>query len=456
MSFDIRSVPIAGLVVLTCYGFMMADDWPAWRGPCQNGMSTEVRLPVKWTDPENLRWKTEVPGTGTSCPVIVGSSVLLTATSGRNHSQLHVLCFDKDKGQLQWDRKFFGTPRPVFTMFPPARGHAMPSVASNGSMIVALFSTGELFALDMQGRLRWTRSLAVDYGPFENDYGIAASPVISKDRVFLQVDRSENAYLLSVSLEDGETVWKRDRLEISDNWSTPVVTTIDSTPVIMCAGSKRLEAFDATSGAPLWMVEGLARLCCPTPILMDDSVIVTSGPGGNVRRLRLPLRLDGKPETLWQSVKGAGFVPSGICVGDLYYYGSDRGIVSCLDLKTGEELWQQRIGAAFRGSPVAADGHIYFTTLDGKVTVIKAARQYHEVAVNELGEQVSASPAIADQALFYRGEKHLICIGRKISPVAILPSSSTLIDRNPIPLTDTSFSVLSTEISPAKSPQTSR
>ena len=121
-------------------------------------------------------------------------------------------------------------------------------------------------------------------------------------------------------------------------------------------------------------------------------------------------------------MKGAGFVPSAICVGDLYFYASDRGILSCLDLKTGEELWQQRLGGAFRGSPVATEDRIYFTTLDGKVTVIKAGLQYEELAVNELGEQVSASPAISDCALFYRGEKHLICIGSKRSPVAALPN----------------------------------
>ena len=417
-----RHSGLAWLLVMSCNVATMAGDWPAWRGARQDGTSVETNIPFKWTDPEGIRWKVEVPGTGTSCPVIVGTSLFLTATSGRDHSQLHVLCFDVATGGLKWNSRFFGTPTPVFTQFPPARGHAMPSVVSNGESVVALFSTGELFSLDLQGRLNWTRSLAADYGPFDNDYGIAASPVLAGDRVLLQVDRTEKAYLLAISMEDGQTIWKTDRNEVSDNWATPVVTTINKSPLVLCAGSKQLEAFDVASGKSLWTVDGLARLCCPMPILQQDTVVVTSGPGGNVQRLRLPSKLNAKPERLWQSVKGAGFVPSAICVGDLYFYASDRGILSCLDLKTGEELWQQRLGGAFRGSPVATEDRIYFTTLDGKVTVIKAGLQYEELAVNELGEQVSASPAISDCALFYRGEKHLICIGSKRSPVAALPN----------------------------------
>lgn len=417
---------LALLLMWTFVSVGLAEDWPSWRGASGNGTSAETNVPVQWKDPEGIRWKVELPGVGTSCPVIVGNSLYLTSTSGRTHQQLNVLCYDIANGNQRWHSRFFGTPTPVFTMFPPARGHAMPSVVANDERVIALFSTGELFSLDTNGRLQWTRSLAADYGAVENDYGIAASPVLLKDRVLLQIDLTEGSYVIAVSLKDGRTLWKSERHEVSDNWSSPVVTTIDSKQVLLCAGSKRLEAIDTTDGKSLWKAEGLARLCCPTPILWKDSVIVTSGPGGNVQRLRLSGKPDAPPMQLWQSVKGAGFVPSAICVEGLYFYGSDRGIVSCLDLNSGDELWQQRLGTAFRGSPVAAEGRVYFTTLDGKVTVIKAARQYEQVAVSELGEQVSASPAIADRALFFRGEKHLICVGSKNSPVVKLPSSARL------------------------------
>lgn len=421
--YDLYFSPIVWLLMCGFAPVAQADDWPSWRGANGSGTSVETKVPVQWKEPEGIRWKVELPGVGTSCPVIVGNSLYLTSSSGRTHDQLNVLCYDISNGSLRWHSKFFGTPTPVFTMFPPARGHAMPSVVANADSVIALFSTGELFSLDANGRLQWTRSLAADYGALDNDYGIAASPVLLNDRVLLQIDLTEGSYVLAVSLKDGRTLWKSERHEVSDNWSTPVVATIDSKHVLLCAGSKRLEAIDSASGKSMWTIDGLARLCCPTPILWKDSVIVTSGPGGNVQRIRLPEKADAGPRQLWQSVKGAGFVPSAICVEDLYFYGSDRGIVSCLDLNSGEELWQQRMGTAFRGSPVAAEGRVYFTTLDGKVTVIKAARQYEEVAVNDLGEQVSASPAIADRALFFRGEKHLICVGSKRFPVARLPAS---------------------------------
>lgn len=314
---ELLFVRIACLLVCGVVTTAQADDWPSWRGASGNGTSAETKVPVRWKDPEGIRWKVEVPGVGTSCPVIVGNSLYLTSTNGRTHDQLNVLCYDITDGNLRWHSKFFGTPTPVFTMFPPARGHAMPSVVANADSVIALFSTGELFSLDTNGRLQWTRSLAVDYGAVENDYGIAASPVLLGDRVLLQIDLTEGSYVLAVSLENGQTLWKSDRHEISDNWSTPVVTTIDSKQVVLCAGSKRLEAIDTSSGKSMWTVDGLARLCCPSPIVWKDSVIVTSGPGGNVQRIRLPEKADAGPGQVWKSVKGAGFVPSAICVEDL-------------------------------------------------------------------------------------------------------------------------------------------
>jgi outer membrane protein assembly factor BamB len=429
MSPYIRSVLFIGLLLIQSHGITLAGDWPSWRGPQNDGASTELNLPIRWRVPENVRWKTEVPGTGTSCPIAVGSSVLLTSTSGRDHSELHVISFDIKEGLIQWDRKFFGTAQPAIETFPPEHGHAMPSLVSDGSIVIALFSTGELFALDIQGHLQWTRSLAADYGGFENGDGIVGSPVISGDRVLVQVDRAQNAFLLAMSLSEGETLWKQDREGISDNWSTPIVTNIGKTQVILCAGSKRLDAFDATNGVLLWTVKGLSRSCCATPTLFDDSVIITSGPAGSVNRFRLPKRLDNKPDELWHSTKTGGFVPSAICVEDLYFYCNDRGVLSCLDLKTGDELWQHRLGGTFLSSPVAADGRIYFTAIDGKVTVINAGRRYEELATNQLGEQISASPAIADGALLYRGEKHLICVNRNSSPVAFHPRHFTPADR---------------------------
>jgi len=392
-----------------------AENWPAWRGLQQNGVSREASLPSNWSPQTGVSWKISLPGNGTSCPIVWDDQVIVTATSGRDHRELHVLSFHLSDGKARWQRTISGHATPLFTQFPPLRGHAMPSPATDGKHVIALFTTGELAAFDLNGEPLWFRSLQESDGEIDNDYGLAASPVIVDDLVVVQVDHSRESYLLAVDIDSGRTEWKQPRTAIRENWTTPVIVSQANSKILLCAGSHQLAAFDARTGRSGWVSGGLARLCCPMPIPVGDRVVLTSGPGGSVQCLQLSGDLMTPPSQQWQSIKGAGFVPSAICVNGLYYYANDRGILSCHDLTSGEELWTQRLIGAFRGSPVASGNGIYFTSIDGETTVIKPARTFERIGSGTLGVPVSASPAISQGRILFRTEKHLVCIGEALS-----------------------------------------
>lgn len=393
------------------------ERWPTWRGPSQDGVSTTSQIPLSWSPTNNVRWKTALPGNGTSSPVVWDQRVFLTATSGRDHTELHVLAFDLESGKKVWERRMTGHATALFTQFPPARGHAMPSPVTDGEYLVTLFSTGELAAFSLAGEPLWFRSLQEEFGEIDNDYGLSASPAIAGTGVLLQIDHARGSYLTNIDLETGRTTWKVERAGAAESWASPVVVPAGGESIVVCAGSGKLRGYELATGKEVWQSDDLARLCCPTPIPVGDRLVVTSGPGGNVQCLRLGKGVNDVPAREWRTPKGSGFVPSGIVVDGRYYYASERGIVTCLDLARGEEVWAQRLGGSFRGSPVADGRHIVFTSLEGKSTVIEAGAQYRVVGEGELGEPVSASPAMVSDGLLFRTEGHLV----RIAPTSQQP-----------------------------------
>ncbi len=395
----------------TCYQ-AKSDSWPHWRGPGRNGNSPTEETPLKWNGHEGIQWKTELPGVGYSSPVVSNDRVFLTATSGPKNDRLHVIAFDVDRGNILWHRRFFGlVMRKLYKTRPP-RGKAVPTIAVAEGNVVAVFGTGDIVCLDIQGRPKWFRSLAEEYGPIENEYGWSTSPVIEDGKVFLQVDHDADSYLIAIDLHSGITRWRTLRPLANDNWSTPAIISTQGMKQIVCLGTRRLDAYRLNDGTPLWFVEGGARQCCPTPIVVDQEIYVSSDPGGVVMKIQ-PNGQSGDQSlesVIWSSRSGTAFVPSAIVARDHYFSMSDRGILSCLDLETGDMVEQKRIGGRYYASPLYAGGKLFFTNLEGKTTVVQAGAKLEVLAENELGEPVAASPAIAQGRLFLRGSGHLFCI----------------------------------------------
>jgi outer membrane protein assembly factor BamB len=409
-----RFLAIGLIAVLSLSLSSSASDWPQWRGPHADGVSPDTGFPTEWDGKKgtNVRWKVPLPGAGNSCPVVMGRDLLITATSGREHSELHVLCLDLETGKQRWRTDLTATPADApFTMFPPERGHAACTPVVTEKAVFSLFGTGDLVCLDRSGKPLWMRSLTKEYGIIRNDYGIAASLVVADGLVLVQVDHLEGSYLLAADAVTGKTVWKTPRPGIYDNWSTPVVTNVGGKKQVVCLGTKTVIGYELATGKQAWTVAGLERLCSPTPIVCGNKLYAVSGTGGAT--LALDLKATPEPKVLWRSKKNGPLVPSAIVVGDLYFMTDDQGTATCLDLKTGTEKWRERLGTGrMRPSPVAADGNIYFTGLDGTTVVVKAADEFELLAKNPLGEEVAASLALSGGRIFIRGGQHLWCIGK--------------------------------------------
>jgi outer membrane protein assembly factor BamB len=291
---------------------------------------------------------------------------------------------------------------------------ASPSPVTDGEHIYAFFGTGDVFCLDFAGRLAWQRSLAAEYGEFENRFAASSSPLVFEDSLVVQCDHYGKSYVLAIDKRTGENRWKSDRPEVWLSWSSPVCTKPSGPEAeLLVCGSEKMDAFDPRSGAKLWTLRGLERECVPTPIVADGMIYVTSGPGGSSYAVRPGGRGDvTDSHVAWASARGNPFVPSAIVAAKRYYLVDDKGIATCLDAARGAVLWRKRFGGDFTASPVAAENRVYFTNEAGSTLVVQAdADRYTELARNEAGEPVFASPAIAAGRFFLRTAKQLWCIG---------------------------------------------
>lgn len=411
-----RTITIAILATscwLAAAAISGAENWPEWRGPNRNGVSSETNLPQEWSAEKNVRWKAPLPGQGVSSPVIWGDRIYLTAAEGPSQSELIVLCFSLKDGSELWRLGLWGTAPTL--RHATKSGMATPTPITDGKHLYLFFGTGDVFCIDMGGSLVWQRSLADEYGPFENRFGHTSSPALLGDLLFLQCDHYGASYLLAVDKRTGQNRWKHDRPGVWHSWSSPqlVQDAAGKSELVVCA-AERIDAFQPNTGEPLWTVGGLQRECIPTPVTGLGLLFAVSGPKGTAMAIRPGSRGDvSDSHVVWRSKRGSPYVPSAILVGEQYYLVDDAGIATCLDAHSGDLVWQRRLGGAFTASPIAGDGKVYFTNDDGETTVIKAGEDsLVELAKNSLGEPVYSSGAISSGCLFYRTPKHLVCISQ--------------------------------------------
>jgi outer membrane protein assembly factor BamB len=394
------------IALLTVSVSARAENWPGWRGPRGTGISAETGLPVNWSRTDNVRWKVPVPGAGVSAPVVWGDHIFLTASDGRLNDRLHVYCYHRNDGKQLWNTRLFGS-APT-DLFAPG-GMAVPTPVTDGKHVHCLFGTGDLVCLDFAGKPVWIRSLAEEYGPFRNRWGMGTSPILLGDLLIVQVDHWSQSYLLGVEAKTGANRWKTDRAE-SVNWTTPLAVKVKDRTEILVLGTNRAKGYDADNGAELWSVNGLHFQCIPTPVVVGDLAIVCSGEN------TMAVRLDGstgdltKSNVVWLNKKAGAFLPSPVAYENYVYVTGDKGICLCLDAAKGTIAGKKRLGEQFHASPVAGDGKLYFASKEGVVRVVRSGPQMEILAENDVGEEIIASPAISNRQIFLRGAQHLFCI----------------------------------------------
>ena len=408
-------------VVLLSFVITNAENWPQWRGPALNGVSTEKNLPVKWTTEENVVWKVAMPGLSGSTPIVWRDRIFLNIAEG---DSLALWAVDRSKGEVLWKK-------PLGAGNVKMRKHNMssPSPVTDGRNVYVITGTGILAAFDFSGKQLWTRDIQKEYGNFGLNWGYASSPLLFEDSLYVQVlhgmKTDEPSYVMRVEKKTGKTLWKVDRptsaiRESPDSYTTPALLRYGKNIEIVITGGDCVTGHDPATGKELWRANGLNPENNPfyrivaSPIIFNEIIYVPT----RVKPL-LALKAGGKGDVtsshvLWSTVNGPD-VPTPVTDGKYFYIVKDNGVVFCLDAKTGTEIYgQQRLkSGVYSGSPVLADGKIYVTNEEGLTTVIAAGPKFEVLAENALNEYTLSSPAISDGRIYIKTSGHLYAIGKK-------------------------------------------
>jgi outer membrane protein assembly factor BamB len=292
------------------------------------------------------------------------------------------------------------------------RNLATSSPVTDGERVYAWFGTGQLVAIDMNGKAVWTRHLGQEYSPFDLDWGHASSPALHQDRLILMCYQGSAAFLLALDKRTGKQLWKVDRSRDVKSYSTPLIIETAQGPEVIVNSNESIEAFNPATGKSLWKYLEPARFAVPMPVYHDGILYVSRGyRSGPYWALKTGEHNDvPKSKLLWHVETGAPYTSSIVHHDGLLYMATEMGIVSCIDAKTGERVWRERLGGIYSASPVVADGKIYLVSENGETLVLRAGRTPQVLARNKLDMRVIASPAIADGRIFLRGDRHLVAI----------------------------------------------
>jgi outer membrane protein assembly factor BamB len=383
---------------------LCAGDWSQFKGTNATGVSTEKNLPTEWSKDKGLKWKATLPARGVSSPIVFADRVYVTCSSGIRDDRLHVLCFDANTGKQLWHRQLKATGG---TSAHPKSCMAAPTPVADESGVYALFATGDLAAFEPDGTLRWYRSLVGDYPNITNQVGMAASPVLVKDKIIVPMDNAGESFLAALDTKYGKNVWKVERPR-DINWVTPLVRTIGSTTEVLFDSPSGLAAYDATTGEKRWSSK-LTSASIPTGVLDGDILYM---PVGGVTAIKLGAKgPESNPVMKAKDVKPG--MPSPLVYMGKVYAVNNGGIISCADAKTGKTLYTERAKGAFSASPVAGDAKVYFLNETGACTVLDGKSDEFEVlATNELGEETLGTPAIANGRIYIRTKTSLYEIGK--------------------------------------------
>lgn len=418
---------LTAVALLSTISVPRAENWPQWRGPSRNGLSSEKNLPVKWSQTQNVTWKLAMPAWSGSTPIVWGDRIFLNVADDLKMTEgvnLHLWCVDRVKGTVLWQRPLGGGNHQA-----RKQNMSTPSPVTDGTHVWVMTGTGILKAFDFDGKEIWMRDIQKEYGRFGLNWGYGSSPLLHGDSLFVQVlhgmRTDDPSYLLRIDKATGKTVWRVERptnarMESPDSYTTPAILQAGNATELVITGGDVVTGHDPATGKELWRADGLNpdndanyRIVA-SPVTYGDLIIAPTR-----ERPLLVLKGGGrgdvtKSHLLWTFGSGPD-VPTPVTDGTYVYVINDRGIMFCLEAKTGKEIYgRQRLRpGTYSGSFVLADGKLYITNEDGVTSVIKAGPVFEVLAENEFDDYTLSSPAVSDGQLFFRTTKFLWCIGNR-------------------------------------------
>lgn len=414
------------------------EQWPQWRGPFGTGVASDnADPPLSWSETQNVKWKTPLPGLGHSSPIVWNDMVFLTTAipvgekfapiadnrpgshDNVSVSQKHqyvVMAIDRTDGKIAWQKV-------VNENTPQEGGHNTGSLASaspvtDGKHVYASFGSQGIFCLDFKGNIVWEKQLGTMHT--KHGHGEGSSPALYENTLIINWDHEGQSFIVALDKTTGAQLWRRDRQEVT-SWASPIVVVVEGQPQVIVAGTNRIRSYDLATGASIWECGGLSDNVCATPVSADG--ILIAGSSYDVRAM-LAIKLagaqgdiTGTDQVLWSTTQRTPYVPSPLLYrGKVYFLRHYQGILSQLDAKTGaEEIGPFRITGIRNvySSPAAAADRIYITDREGVTIVLSHSEMPRMLSANRLDDRFSASPAIVGKELFLRGEKFLYCLTKQ-------------------------------------------
>ena len=386
------------------------QQWPRFRGADGSGVNAPTSLPLTWNlaTGENVAWKSAVPLPGPNSPVIWGERVFLTGSDTRARE---LFCFDANDGALLWRlaATLVSAEAAEAMDIPKLTGAAAATAAADAERVFAIFATGELIAADHQGRLIWSKN----FGKLANMYGHAASLLVWRDRLILQLDQGDadagKSRLYAFNSATGEIIWQQRRM-LPSSWTTPVIIDAAGREQIICVGEPWLISYDARDGTELWRFGEFGSDLTPSPIFAGGLVFAIS-PNQELFAIRPDGRGDvSKTHRAWSVDSNIPDIASPVGNGELLFTLESHGNLVCYEAASGAKLWEHAYDGEFNASPAIAGDRLYLMSMEGDAIVIKVGREFQELARNHLGETVKASPAFVGERMFVRGVTNLFCI----------------------------------------------
>jgi len=426
-----RTASITFALATALTAALAAENWPQWRGPHGQGISTETQLPAEWGPNRNVAWKTPLPH-GYSSPIVWEDRIFLTtalegevvpgvipesvrieqphpdSVAGDRRHTLKVLALDAKSGKVVWEQTAYDGP--VFDARHRRSTFAGPTAITDGTMVYAYFGPEGLYAYDFNGKLVW--KVVEKFHTL--GLGTGTSPILFENSVIVQRDQDDKtSVVVAYDKMTGRELWKTPR-PVQISWSTPVLVTVGDRTELVTNGSENVIAYDAKTGTELWRTRGVRSNAIHTPLVGNGLVVVTAGfPAKRI----IAIRPGDQPEArriAWEYTKGTGYVLSNILYDGQVYLSTDNGILTCLNAETGEVVYEggrPPKPTHFMGSAVAFNGMIAMTSQDGDTFLVKAGPTHEIVRINSIDEPVYSSLAIANGRIYIRGDKHLFAIG---------------------------------------------
>ena len=413
-----NGILLAAAVCISLNSTLPAADWPGFRGPTGEGISNDSTVPTRWSDDENLKWKLQMPGKGFSSPLVVGDYVFVTCYSEADgdleNLKRHLLCVHRHRGQVVWSKVVPSAAAEIRgPSFGASHGYASHTPVSDGEHVYVLFGNTGVLAFDMEGKELWRTSAGAENAAM---FGSGASPILYKDRLIITAG-AESESIRALDAKTGKELWKAEASSLSRCYSTPlIVKNARGEDELLISVPYEVWSMDPDTGKLKWYAETKVDMnAVPSPIAQDGICYVIGGRSGG----RAAIRLGGEGEVtqtdvLWSMAVGS-YVSSPVPYKGHLYWFNDRGIVFCVDAKTGKEIAKKRLGGEFYASVVLIEDKLYAPSRFDGTYVLEATPELVQVAHNRLSDEsdFSGSPAVSDGQLILRSDKYLYCIEAK-------------------------------------------